>query len=242
MRGRDATSGGRRPEGFTLIELLVVIAIVALLVAILVPSLSRARELAREVLCGANLRGLHSGIHFYAHDHDRFLPDAWHIMERQWVGWSWSRFLHMKMGAYIEPRSEMWLDPGWPAHKPYQDDIWVVGTPDNPAAGSVPGTPYNLGEGYYYAAGMWVYFWGAEQAPEHSARVRFGVVKDPSRAKIMSCMPDQQVPWLGQVGPHRRGTSWNVLWLDGSMTVSHGCYATPAMMDLYCNFAGSWYP
>ncbi len=42
--------------GFTLIELLVVIAIIAVLVALLLPGLVAARESARMIVCGANLR------------------------------------------------------------------------------------------------------------------------------------------------------------------------------------------
>ena len=44
---------GRR--AFTLVELLVVVAIIALLVVLLAPSLSRARSLARAVICAGNL-------------------------------------------------------------------------------------------------------------------------------------------------------------------------------------------
>lgn len=44
-----------RRHGFTLIELLVVVAIISLLVSILLPSLSRAKELARTVVCATNI-------------------------------------------------------------------------------------------------------------------------------------------------------------------------------------------
>ena len=53
----------RRAGGFTLIELLVVISIIGLLISILLPSLSRARDLAKGVVCLSNLRQLSHGWH-----------------------------------------------------------------------------------------------------------------------------------------------------------------------------------
>ena len=59
MRSARSSRGSRRRRtGFTLIEILVVVAIIALLVAILMPALAKAREMARQSLCGNNMREL----------------------------------------------------------------------------------------------------------------------------------------------------------------------------------------
>ncbi len=61
--------------GFTLIELLVVVAILSLLVSILLPSLTKAKELARQAVCYANLRSLNIAFLLYLEDnHRKFFP------------------------------------------------------------------------------------------------------------------------------------------------------------------------
>lgn len=52
-------------KAFTLVELLVVIAIIALLLSIMMPALSKARQHARRVICGSNLK--QQGIAFGAY-------------------------------------------------------------------------------------------------------------------------------------------------------------------------------
>ncbi len=64
----------RASAAFTLVELLVVIAVLALLTALLVPSFKKARDMAMEGACKANLRNWGIGFLAYASDHKGFLP------------------------------------------------------------------------------------------------------------------------------------------------------------------------
>lgn len=64
----------KRTKGFTLVELLVVVAIIALLVSILLPTLGKAKEMAKQAICAANLKGVGSGILLYQSDNDDVSP------------------------------------------------------------------------------------------------------------------------------------------------------------------------
>jgi prepilin-type N-terminal cleavage/methylation domain-containing protein/prepilin-type processing-associated H-X9-DG protein len=72
------TQRHERFAGFTLIELLVVIAIISVLVALLLPSLAAARESARTIACGANLRQFGLAHTQYVEDNKTYVYGAAH--------------------------------------------------------------------------------------------------------------------------------------------------------------------
>ncbi len=65
-----------KPHGFTLVELLVVISIIGLLLSILIPSLTKARNLAKKVVCSSQMKQLGIAHQTYSLDFDDYLVPA----------------------------------------------------------------------------------------------------------------------------------------------------------------------
>ncbi len=114
-----------RSNGFTLIELLVVIAIISLLVSILLPSLNKAKELARQIVCLAQLKNIGGYAIMYAEEHNGNIPRAWDMASNR----MWHKIY------YDEGLSEFQVDndnaieffqcPSWPAHPEIMSFSWM---------------------------------------------------------------------------------------------------------------------
>lgn len=76
-----------KKSGFTLVELLVVIAIIGVLVGLLLPAVQAAREAARRMSCGNNLKQIGLALHTYESSLQS-LPAAWSPTGGSGDGWS----------------------------------------------------------------------------------------------------------------------------------------------------------
>ncbi|MFA9479337.1 type II secretion system protein [Phycisphaerales bacterium AB-hyl4] len=108
-------------HGFTLIELLVVISIIALLIAILLPALGAARESAKTIQCGSNLRQVGIALIMYADDHHGHLPPG----ENR--NWNFPGYWHESLmkGSYF--------GTSYSSRPDYEQRVMILDCPNEPA-------------------------------------------------------------------------------------------------------------
>lgn len=184
-------------NAFSLLELLVAIAVIAVLVGILVPTLGRARFMAKEALCNANLHQIGLGWTMYLGEKEYFgFPGAF-----DWAGVDWyddavsgivspERPLNPYIGSELreQARAEIFLCPLDDGARYANDDrrldYWFA--EQSNAEDAVDRRVYaQVGNSYRANEWMWTVIgavgWSFSGSPTTTPRNKPEMAMDPSR-------------------------------------------------------------
>jgi prepilin-type N-terminal cleavage/methylation domain-containing protein len=221
-------------KGFTLIELLVVIAIIALLLAIVMPSMRYAKETARRMVCGSQMRQMGTALCLYAEANNGFLPprrNVTDINEKNRIGYlHWFRWFRVDaeywnlgmlwVQSYLTDNGKIYFCP-----TPSIDDVYKYESYANPSF------PTNWQPGSTAASGVRVsYFYNPESewGKGSLSGTRFRKYEKLSKGGVnMILMADLLIP--SQI-THIKG--WNMLYGDVSVKFSIDQEAQSEIMKL----------
>ncbi len=110
-----ASSSPKGRSGFSLIELLVVIAILGMLISLLLPAVQAAREAARRMNCGSNLREIGLGTQLHV-SYYGYYPQAYDSSSGTALRWM------DLLKPYISKGCSVWRCPSDPVQKTYPYD------------------------------------------------------------------------------------------------------------------------
>jgi prepilin-type N-terminal cleavage/methylation domain-containing protein len=106
--------GNNDSTGFTLVELLVVITIIGILIALLLPAIQAARESARQMQCGNNLKQMGLAVHNFESAHG-FVAPCW-LTGRGHAAWMGHILPYIEQQALYDAAH---VGDGWTAYKLY---------------------------------------------------------------------------------------------------------------------------
>lgn len=161
---------------FTLIELLVVVAIISLLVSILLPSLTKAKELAKRVVCQSNQKQTGTYFALFAQDNEDYVAAL--RMDSNWpnAGAQWYDFLggmFPDMGRTTITTNKVTICPAYDAiiTEPRGVDI-------------IPIT--NYGQPNTLAWGFYAQKWPSPTYAEWGEPYKFTTIQNPAEKVILT--------------------------------------------------------
>ncbi len=206
-------------KGFTLVELLVVIAIIALLLSLLMPGLRMAREQAKCVVCGSQLRQWGIAIRSYATDNDDIMPPnfLWSqhypylVYEPQNDNWRNLGFLFDL--EYITQPKMFYCDSETNIGHSFDTEVnpWLVPWDSNPDEG------YTRMSYYYYTRVKNVFWNSLVQAKRNAAGKANGYNHFVKQSTLMSKAFLSDNIYVPDGYPHWIREGFNVLYGDGGV-------------------------